>query len=61
MVKRVIDDYTEKDHQGEVQVALEHLGHDGYNVINIRRVSRMVLLWGKNVTEIYYEKGEGKD
>lgn len=55
MIQTIRDECTDKDHEGEIQVAIEKLGQQGYSVTNVRRVKSMTLLWGENVTEIYYE------
>lgn len=56
MIKTICDDYTKKAHEGEIQIAIEHLSHDGYDVVDVRRIARMFLLFGMNQTEIWYTK-----
>ena len=53
MISTVRDDYTEKFHQDEVQIRMEKLAHEGYHIIETKRISKMFLLWGENITEIY--------
>lgn len=55
MIQIIKDNYTRKAHDGEIQIAIEHLSSAGFEVIDVRRISRMVLLFGLNRTEIYYK------
>jgi hypothetical protein len=59
-VRIVEDDYMEKFHQGEVNMAVWDLQGQGCSVTDIRRVKKMTLFWGKNRTEIYYTRPEKK-
>lgn len=56
MLKIVRDKCTGKDHKDNVQVEVENLQRNGYSVTQVVVMERMFMLWGENITEIYYEK-----
>lgn len=58
MIKRIIDITFNNWHEDKVEDAIEELQDKGYEIMDIKKVSRMTWMFGQNITDIFYKKAE---
>ena len=55
MIKRIADIGLSNNHEYKVSEAIDELQRKGNIVTRVEKISRVVLMFGINITEIYYE------
>ncbi len=61
MIKRISATWPDAYHESNVAFWVDKLKNEGFEVYEIKNVSRIFGMWGTNITDIYYKKNNDKN